>query len=472
MKRNTIPLLLSSLLAFSMVLLLLPGTARAADSGTCGDNLTWTYADGVLTIQGTGEMDKYNETDSTRPPWFEYFKQIHTVNIGDGVTSIGKYAFAFCDSLTNVSISNTVTTINDMAFVRCTSLTSINIPNSVTTIKSGAFGESGLISVTIPDSVTSIENAFVYCHSLTSVTLPNSITSIPGLIFGNCESLTSVDIPNSVTSIEGQAFAYSGLTNLTIPNSVTTIGDQVFQSCENLTSVTIPSSVTSIGNAIFAGCLSLTDIYYGGSESQWEQTNVNKTTMDMRNPIVHYNSSGPGSTPTETVSNTGFTDVAANSAFAPAISWAVEKGITTGKTSTTFAPNENCSKGQILTFLWRANGSRESILSNPFTDSIPASFQKAAIWAYDWDLEDGGIFGSDTPCTRSMVVTYLWQLAGKPTASGSASFPDVASGAEYAQAVAWAVERGITTGKTDGTFAPNEVCTRGQIVTFIYRYFL
>lgn len=172
---------------------------------------------------------------------------------------------------------------------------------------------------------------------------------------------------------------------------------------------------------------------------------------------------------TSTPAAPAFTDVAAGSAFAPAISWAVEKGITTGLTSTTFGPGEQCNNGQILTFLWRASGSPESTIDNPFQDAIPNSFQKAAVWASEKGLVTGSTFGSATPCTRSMVVTYLWQLAGSPEVSGSADFPDVAADAAYAQAVAWAVEKGITTGKTDGSFAPDEVCTRGQIVTFIYR---
>lgn len=183
-----------------------------------------------------------------------------------------------------------------------------------------------------------------------------------------------------------------------------------------------------------------------------------------------FGSSAPAA-PAAPASPTKFIDVSASSPFADAINWAVEQGITTGKTDTTFAPGEKCTNGQILTFLWRANGSPEPAISNPYQDTIPNSFQKAAIWTSEKGLVTGSTFGSDTPCTRSMVVTYLWQLAGKPAASGSASFPDVASGAAYAQAVAWAVENGITTGKTDGAFAPGDVCTRGQIVTFLYRAF-
>ena len=164
-----------------------------------------------------------------------------------------------------------------------------------------------------------------------------------------------------------------------------------------------------------------------------------------------------------------FTDVAATSPFAPAISWAVEKGITNGTTSTTFSPGTTCTTGHILTFLWRSQGSPEPTIQNPFKDEIPNSFQKAAIWAYEKGLVSGSTFGSANPCTRAASVTYMWKLAGSPTAKAS-SFKDVQSGSDYAKAINWAVEKGVTNGTGDGTtFSPDNTTTRGQIVTFLYR---
>lgn len=173
-------------------------------------------------------------------------------------------------------------------------------------------------------------------------------------------------------------------------------------------------------------------------------------------------------TPAVSASPTKFTDVVVSSPFVDAINWAVEKNITTGKTDTTFAPGEECTNGQILTFLWRANGSPEPTIENPFIDSVPASFQKAAVWAYEKGLISGEIFGASVPCTRAMVMTYLWKLMGSPNV-GSANFSDVSASSSYAQAVAWAVANGITAGTTFTTFSPDNTCTRGQIVTFLYR---
>lgn len=165
-----------------------------------------------------------------------------------------------------------------------------------------------------------------------------------------------------------------------------------------------------------------------------------------------------------------FTDVPHRSYFASPVEWAVENKITTGTTETTFSPNDTCTKAQILTFLWRANGEIAPTIENPFSDVTEASYYyQAALWAYENGLVEGDTFASSTPCTRAMTVTYLWKLAGKPTATTTCDFIDVDTSAEYAQAVAWCVEQEITTGTTQTTFSPDNICTRAQIVTLLYR---
>lgn len=167
----------------------------------------------------------------------------------------------------------------------------------------------------------------------------------------------------------------------------------------------------------------------------------------------------------ETSSASAFSDVAAGAYYADAVKWAVEKGITAGTTATTFSPNNTCTTAQILTFLWRANGSPAPTGNNA---AVPAGqyYTDAANWALEKGLTDN--FSADTPATRAATVTYLWKLAGKPAAE-AAAFTDVDAGAEYAQAVAWAVKKGVTAGTSATTFAPDNTCTRGQIVTFLYR---
>ena len=145
---------------------ILPVIASADDSGTCGENVTYTYVESThtLTISGTSSMANYNPWNSYAP-WYNYRSEIVKAIIEDGVTSIGSYAFSGCSGLTSVTIPNSVTSIGDEAFYKCSGLTSVTIPNSVTSIVSYAFsGCSGLTSVTIPNSVTSIgDSAFEYC---------------------------------------------------------------------------------------------------------------------------------------------------------------------------------------------------------------------------------------------------------------------------------------------------------------------
>ena len=215
----------------SFILALLPIMASADATGTCGENLTWSYegATKTLTISGTGEMNNYWSTSSV--PWYSYSSSIKNAIIESGVTSIGSYAFYGCSVLTSVTLPNNLTSIGNYAFQNCGSLTSVTIPNSVTSIGSSAFYYcSGLTSVTIPNSVTSIgSSAFYFCSGLTSVTIGNNVTSIGEDAFYGCRGLTSVTIPNSVTSIGYRAFYYcSGLTSVIIGSGVTSIGYSAF----------------------------------------------------------------------------------------------------------------------------------------------------------------------------------------------------------------------------------------------------
>ena len=165
-----------------------------------------------------------------------------------------------------------------------------------------------------------------------------------------------------------------------------------------------------------------------------------------------------------------FTDVAETSPFAAAVAWAVEEGITAGTTETTFSPETPCTHNHILTFLWRSSGAPAAKIENPFPNVDPSGdFGKAAIWAYEQGLVDGKTFPGAEPCTRAQTMTYLWKLAGSPKTSPTQDFADVAADAPYAQAVAWAVAQGITTGVTETSFAPDAVCSRGQIVTFLHQ---
>lgn len=171
-----------------------------------------------------------------------------------------------------------------------------------------------------------------------------------------------------------------------------------------------------------------------------------------------------------------FTDVKPGAFYYDAVDWAVAKDITKGTSATTFSPDDVCTRGQVVTFLWRAKGATNpASSSNPFADVKSADFfYKAVLWAVENNVTTGlsaTSFGPSAPCNRGQVVTFLWRAAGEPAPSSSNNpFTDVKSSDFYYKAVLWAVENGITNGLSATTFGPNADCNRGQIVTFLYRY--
>ena len=167
-----------------------------------------------------------------------------------------------------------------------------------------------------------------------------------------------------------------------------------------------------------------------------------------------------------------FKDVSNDAYYKDAVLWAVSKGITSGTTATTFSPNASCTRAQMVTFLWRAAGSPKASGSNPFGD-VPADayYYDAVLWAVENGITSGTsatTFAPDATVTRGQTAAFLYRAAGSPAASGS-GFSDVSSDAYYADAVAWAVQKGITSGTGNGRFSPDAACTRGQIVAFLYR---
>ena len=169
-----------------------------------------------------------------------------------------------------------------------------------------------------------------------------------------------------------------------------------------------------------------------------------------------------------------FTDVSTSAYYYDAVLWAVENGVTNGTSANTFSPDMDCTRAQMVTFLWRAAGAPEpTTATNPFTDvSSSAYYYDAVLWAVEEGITSGTsatTFSPDVTCTRAQTVTFLYRANGSPAVSGSNPFSDVAADAYYAAAVQWAVTQGVTTGVSATTFAPDTACTRGQIVTFLYR---
>ena len=300
-----------------------------AESGKCGENLTWNLTGGVLTISGTGEM--YDFENGSLTPWYDISSTINTVIINEGVTYIGASAFEHCENIQAINIPYSITSIGDGAFNWCESLTqvtlnsdaivstdytqysisnifgyqveeyiignrvtsighrafynydgiyygkennltSVTIGNSVTSIGSEAFyGCSNLVSASLSEGVTSIgDEAFEGCSSLSSINIPESVTSIKQMAFFACTSLTSINIPEGITIIETAVFSGCSFASINIPQSVTIIAPQAFWGCSSLTSINIPNSVTYIGSEAFSECSSLASITIPGGITRIE----------------------------------------------------------------------------------------------------------------------------------------------------------------------------------------------------------
>ena len=418
-----------------------------------------------------------------------------SATIPSSVTRIGTYAFQGCESLTSVTIPSGVTSIGEHAFLGCESLTSVTIPSGVTCIEECTFSNcKSLASVTIPNNVTCIEDwAFSHCSSLTSVTIPNNVTCIGEGAFDYCSSLTSVSIPEGVTSIGKNAFyGCRSLTNVSIPEGVTSIGKNAFYGCKSLASVTIPENVTSIGERAFSGCKKLTSIWFDGNAPSIADTAFTDVTADAYcsadnatwtedvcrdyggNITWNWCLNGENG---EIVPKPFFTDVGRNAYYYNAVVWAYyhEPQIVAGTGGRTFKPDASCTRAQAITLLWNALGKpKPTTTENPFTDVKAGEYYyKAVLWARENGITGGTsetTFGPDDNCTRAQVITFLWNAAGKPEPTTTENpFTDVKAGKYYYKAVLWAWENGITVGTSETTFSPKAVCTRAQVVTFLYR---
>ncbi len=264
----------------------------APDDRQIVEEITWPDGIWRMGIYSTGQISCFVQNQ---------YKDISGVTIPSSVNTLDDSAFANCTKLTSVTIPSNVIYLKNGVFKGCTALTSVDIPDSVTDMGTWTFWDcTALTAVTIPDSVTKIgQYTFNGCTALAHVDIPNSVTEIETNAFKNCTALTEVTIPGSMTKMGSSVFENcTALTKAVFRGGVTGIASSSFRGCSNLTNVTIPESVTSIGQAAFYNCPNVTDVYYGGSEEQWDAIEIKMFNSPLARgsttrATFHYNSTTP-----------------------------------------------------------------------------------------------------------------------------------------------------------------------------------
>lgn len=276
-------------LAMAVVLLLcaIPAASAAESEGSCGASLTWSFADGRLTISGSGDMTDYDQ--SNMAPWYSFRDQITSLSLPEGLTSVGDLAFYDCLSLTAVTIPASVTDIGELAFCQCTSLTLLVLNNGLRSIGRGAFELCyNLQDLRLPSTLTTLgENAFCRCASLRYVTVPESVTNMGSGVFSYCSRLIRAEILAPLPALPAWSF----------------------HGCTNLTSVVMADVTGSVGSQAFSGCEKLNTVYYGGdeldTESLREQITQDQQSFGGLGEIINEDSGNTGSSYTTEIDENG-----------------------------------------------------------------------------------------------------------------------------------------------------------------------
>lgn len=341
-------------------------------------------------------------------------------------------------------------------------LTDITIPSqfadvcNVVGIDEGAFKGTNITSVTIPETVTEIgQEAFMNCKKLAAVNFEGADAYLGERAFKNCTSLTELYVPASGILYDGTFAGCTNLAAVALEYGNMYVEEGAFSGCTKLECIYLPASVEQIYTKDFKG---LKDVMVQGLKGSVAERFAAELGFQFE---------------AEEYPDGLFTDIVGGKFYSVPVLWAASTGVTQGYQDGSFRPNEVCKRWQMVMFIWRFFGEPKATTTTDFKD-VPknAIYYDAVQWAAEYGVTNGtgnGNFSPNREVSRGMVVTMLNRLDGGPKASSTTNnFKDVTKNSYY-DAILWAQEVGVTNGYTDGTFKPNKSCSRGEIVTFMYR---
>ena len=412
----------------------------AAESGSCGENLRWSFDNGTLTISGTDAMANYDTPEDR--PWHHLAEQVTAIVLDEGVTTVGSFAFAYMPNVEILTLPSTLEQIGLFAFISCEKLTQLDLPQGLQSIGQQAFFLcTGLNEVRIPGSVTFLDaDIFQGCSSLKRAYLEKSTAGVfvnGSALFRECFALEEIVVEEghcALKSIDGILYNYddqgltllqyplgSDRTELTLPEGTLSINQFGLES-SRIASITFPWGFNDFSDFALNNCTELKIMTFKGDAPYFCDTALWGNDLTIRYPegnatwteevMVNY---GANSIIWESYKpENPFRDVPAKSFYEEPVAWAVAQGITNGISATEFGPLVNCNRAQVATFLWRAACSAEpGTNENPFTDVKGSDFfYKAVLWAVEQGITNGisaNQFGPGTLCNRAQVVTFLYR---------------------------------------------------------------
>ena len=438
------------------------------------------------------------------------------------IDTIDYFAFAGCSNLTGITITEGVFP-RFSAFQNCSSLKYASLPESLTGLAWDMFNNCPELEyIVIPSGIRIIDDgAFRGCKSLKAVCFkgaPPEISEsafltddfsvgagkrIPGLTFYYIEGTEGWTTPEwngyPTATWDGVNVPHTHKYQSVLTAPTCTEKGYATYTCAICEDSYVADEVAALGHDLVTdAAIAVTCTESGLTEGKhcsrcdykierqaiaalghaWDAGKVTTAPTTEKEGVRTFTCTRCELTRTEPIdklqATVSFKDVDEKAYYAAAVEWAVAQNITKGTASDTFAPNDTCTRGQIVTFLWRAAGEpKPSGTKNPFTDVKQGDYwYNAVLWAVEQGITTGTsatTFSPNEGCTRGQVATFLWRYENKPTPAAKNPFEDVKQGAYYYDAVLWAVEADVTKGTSATTFAPNDTCTRGQIVTFLYR---